>query len=277
MEGLVGYAQPGPLLPVPDVDRTKQTIGHQLAIGDQQEPGAELIARRATRVVFETPLGNDRDREPDGRSLAIEQPEPRVDGEALQRGLAAVVKSVHARDVVARNRCRGRNAEVFAEGVFGLDGGCEVAVGARRSAEAADGVGLELLFTHGSNIAAFGEAEHVLGIELACSVRGLARLRLRGRRAPSVAAKMTGAKGGPGNAWRHWEADADQRWKTMTRRPYRTPNACARPRRPPQPDQISDKDFGGRSGGMGSAAMSTLGANERTTICAKLTGLTAST
>src|SRR5262249_51675837 len=28
---------------------------------------------------------------------------------------------------------------------------------------------------------AFGEAEHVLGIELACSVRGFARLRLRGR------------------------------------------------------------------------------------------------
>src|SRR5262245_65489658 len=102
MDGLVGYAQPRPLLPVADVDRGKQTIGHQLAIGDQQEPGAELIARRAAHVVFKTPLGNDPDREPDRCSLAIEQPESRVYGEALQRGLAAAVKSAPARDDVAR-------------------------------------------------------------------------------------------------------------------------------------------------------------------------------
>src|SRR5262245_50628844 len=97
-----------------------------------------------------------------------------------------------------------------------------------------------------------------------------------GATVPSTTAKMTEAKAGPGNAWRNCEATADQQWKTMTRRPCRNPSACAAST-PQQHDQISDKDFGGRSGGMGSAAMSTLGANERTTICAKLTGLAAST
>ncbi len=89
----------------------------------------------------------------------MEQPKPCVEGQGLQRGSAAIVKTVHARDVVEGNRCRARDAEVFGQPVFSFECRRDVVVGAARPSEATDRIGLDLCFARCPDVATFSEAE----------------------------------------------------------------------------------------------------------------------
>src|SRR5262245_8461930 len=100
----------------------------------------------------------DAERQPERRVLAIEQAESRVERDGLQRSLAAIVNSVHARDVVIGDRRHGGETESVRETVFGLERRRDVVVGAAELAETAGRIGLKFLFSRFAGVAAFREA-----------------------------------------------------------------------------------------------------------------------
>src|SRR5262249_45605579 len=127
-QGLPRPAQPRLLRLVDDVQRGKQAAWYQLAIGKQPKFSALLVGRRSARLVRETPMGLDAQRQPERRALAIQQAGSRVERDGLQGPSAAIIEPVHARDVVIGDRRDGREAEPVREAVLGLERGRDVIV-----------------------------------------------------------------------------------------------------------------------------------------------------
>src|SRR5262249_32559126 len=88
--------------------------------------------------------------------------------------------SIHARDVVIGNRRHGGETESVGEAVFGLERRRDVVVGAAGLAETAGRIRFEFLFSRFAGVAAFREAEHMLGVDLGGLVRMLAAIGRRG-------------------------------------------------------------------------------------------------
>src|SRR5262245_24694942 len=166
-QGLAGPAQPRLRRLVADIERREQTAGYQFAVGKHAKIGAVLVARRPAHLVRKTPTGLDAQRQPERRVLALEQTVSRVERDGLQRPLAAIVDPVHPRDVVIGDRRHGGETEPVGETVFGLERRRDVVVGAAGLAETAGRIGFEFLFSRFPGVAAFREAEHMLGIDLA--------------------------------------------------------------------------------------------------------------
>src|SRR5262249_48802660 len=155
------------------IERSEYPAGYQFTIHKHAKFGTVLVAALSAHVFHKAPMRLDAERQPDRRVLAIEQTESRVERDRLQRRLTAIVKSAHAREFVIGARRYGRETEPVRETVFGLDRRRDRIVGAVELAEAAGRIGLKLLFSRLPDIAAFREAEHMLGVDLARLVRML--------------------------------------------------------------------------------------------------------
>ena len=83
----------------------------------------------------------------------------------MEAALTAVVESGHAGYVVVGDRGARPDPQVFRKRVFCLERGCDRVVGAVLFAEAPGGLGLKLSLASLADIAALGEAEHVLGVD----------------------------------------------------------------------------------------------------------------
>jgi hypothetical protein len=92
---------------IADVECSEQAARDQLAIGKHAKFGTVPVGRLSARLVLETPMGLDAERQTGRRVLAIEQTESRVERDGLQRPLAAIINPVHACDVVIGNRRHG--------------------------------------------------------------------------------------------------------------------------------------------------------------------------